>query len=172
MLALSAPEGFVRVSPRNHHYFELTGGTPFIPIGLNIVQVAGHDPDRAMDTMDDWLSQLSTNGGNLVRVWLGSAFWDVEHERSGEYDAARAVRIDKLLELCRKHRIRAKLTLDHFRHFEGTPDWSQKPIHLTSHGGPASSIADFFDGERSRAQFRRKVRWFADRYGSRPEVFG
>jgi hypothetical protein len=172
LLASTAPRGFVRVSPRNRRYFELTDGSPFIPNGLNMVQVPGRDPDRAMETMDDWLSQLSANGGNLVRVWLGSAFWDVEHERSGEYDPARAARIDKLLELCRKYRIRAKLTLDHFRHFEGTPDWSQKPIHLASHGGPASSIADFFDGERSRAQFRRKIRWFADRYGSRPEVFG
>jgi hypothetical protein len=170
--ASESSHGFVRVSPRNRRCFELSDGTPFIPIGLNIVQVPRHDPEHAMDTMEDWLSDLSANGGNLVRVWLGSEFWDVEHSTSGEYDAARAERIGRLLELCRKHRIRAKFTLEHFRHFDDPQDWSQKPIHLTSRGGPASSIVDFFDGERSRAQFRRKIRWFADRFGNRPEIFG
>ncbi len=179
--ALWAPAGlgagetsrrFVRVSPRNRHYFELSDGSPFIPAGLNIVQVPPHDPDRAMETMQDWLSRLSANGGNLVRIWLSSAFWDVEHEKSGEYDPERAVRIDKLLELCRKYGIRAKLTLEHFRHFDGPADWSQKAIHLASQGGPASSIADFFDGGHSREQFRRKIRWLAGRFGNRPEIFG
>ncbi len=171
LLARREGQGFVRVSPRNRRYFELTDGTPFIPIGLNIVQAPAQDPDRAMNTMEDRLSQLSANRGNLVRVWLSSEFWDVEHDRSGEYDAARAARIDKLLELCRKYRLRVKFTLEHFRHFNGPPDWSCRPIHLKSSGGPASSIADFFDGEPSRAQFRRKIRWFAERYANRPEIF-
>jgi hypothetical protein len=164
--------GYVRVSPRDRRYFELSDGSPFIPIGLNIVQLSGPDPTQAMDTMEGWLASLSANGGNLVRVWISSEFWDVEHETSGKYDGAKAARIDWLLDLCRKYRIRAMLTLEHFRHFTGVADWSRKPLHLTSQGGPASSIADFFDGERSRAQFKRKIAWFAGRYGDRPEVFG
>lgn len=164
--------GFVRVSPRNHRYFELSDGTPFIPIGVNLVDFPREHPEWGLDRMEDWLSHLSANGGNFTRVWLSSEFWDVEHVRSGEYDEEKAIRIDKLLELCRRYHIRAKLTLEHFRRFSGEPAWSSKPIHDRAHGGPASSIADFFDGERSRAQFRRKIRWYADRYGSRPEIFG
>jgi hypothetical protein len=148
------------------------GPAPFIPIGVNLVNLPHPDVERGLATMEDWLSHLSANGGNFTRVWLSSEFWDVEHARSGEYDSAKAARIDKLLELCRKYRIRAKLTMEHFRRFSGEPAWSRKAIHDVSQGGPAASIADFFDGERSRAQFKRKIRWYADRYGERPEIFG
>lgn len=169
--AAPSPPQFVRVSQRDRRYFELGSGTPFIPIGLNMVQTPVQEPDRAMSTMEEWISQLSANGGNLIRVWLSSAFWDVEHERSGVYDPDRAARIDKLLALCGKRGVRVKFTLEHFRHFDGKADWSQRPMHEISRGGPASSIGDFFDGERSRQQFKRKIRWFAERYANRPEIF-
>ncbi len=33
-------------------------------------------------------------------------------------------------------------------------------------------MADFFDGEASRAQFRRKIEWYGKRFGERPEIYG
>ncbi|MCX7825212.1 MAG: glycoside hydrolase family 5 protein, partial [Verrucomicrobiae bacterium] len=39
-------------------------------------------------------------------------------------------------------------------------------------GGPAKDTADFFNGERSRAQFKRKLAWLAQRFGDNPTVFG
>ena len=172
LLAVPPAEEFVRINPRDRRYFELSSGDPFIPIGLNIALVPSEDARRAMDTMAEWLSALGANGGNFVRVWIGSPFWDVEHAASGEYDPVRAERIDWLFEQCRKNRIRAKLTIDHFRTFDGSVEWSRKPMHQISNAGPAANIADFFDGERSRAQFRHKLAWLAARYGNRPEIFG
>src|ERR1022692_1198899 len=110
--ALPAPAGpadaYVRVSPRDRRYLELTDGTPYIPVGLNMVgppnQKAGED--AALTGMDEWLTQLSSNGGNYIRVWLSNPFWAVEHEKSGVYDETRAKRIDRLFELCRRHGIR------------------------------------------------------------------
>lgn len=167
-------EDFVRVSPRDARYLELSNGAPYIPIGLNLLAPpAGLDEEASFRQYEEWLKQLAANGGNFIRVWLSHPFWDVEHERSGQYDESRARRIDRLLELCRRHRIRVKLTLEHFRTIGGGPRrWADKPLHHRDQGGPAASIADFFDGEAARAQFRRKIAWYQQRFGARPEIFG
>ncbi|MGE5569908.1 MAG: cellulase family glycosylhydrolase [Rhodospirillales bacterium] len=165
---------FVRVSPHDHRYLELTDGTPYVPVGLNMIAPpGGSDEAEALRGMEAWLDSLSSHGGNYIRVWLSSPFWDVEHERSGVYDAEKAKRIDRLLEMCRKRGIRVKMTLEHFRSIGGGRQrWADKPLHNKANGGPAASIEDFFDGEASRAQFRRKIRWYADRYGDDPIIYG
>ncbi len=114
-------DAFVRVSPRDHRYLELTDGTPYIPIGLNMISPpnAGANEEASLAGMDDWLTRLSSNGGNYIRVWLSSPFWAVEHDKSGVYDEDRARRIDKLLEMCRRLGIRVKLTMEHFRSIGG-----------------------------------------------------
>jgi hypothetical protein len=174
-LRAGAAGEFVRVSSRDRRYFELSDGSPYIPIGLNLIA----PPERAADgtpglqVYEGWLDRLAANGGNYVRAWLSNPFWDVEHARSGEYDEAKAQRIDSLLAMSRRRGIRVKLTLEHFRSIgDGPQPWADKPLHRVANGGPAESIADFFDGARSREQFRRKIAWYAARFGSRPEVFG
>lgn len=161
---------FVRVSPRDSRYLELSNGRPYVPVGLNMI---APPRDGGLDGMDVWLGKLAANGGNFIRVWLGHAFFDVEHRRSGEYDEAKAERIDQMLALCRKHNVRVKMCIESFRHF-GTrrQSWSAKPLHLVANGGPARDIADFFDGQRSREQFKRKLAWYQKRYGNDPAIFG
>ena len=89
------------------------------------------------------------------------------------YDAEKARRIDRLLDLCRKYHIRVKLTMEHFRSIGGGRQaWADKPLHNVANGGPAQSMADFFDGEASRAQFKKKIAWYRDRYGDQPIVYG
>ena len=170
---------YVRVSPRDSRYFELDNGKPFIPIGLNMVGVrATSSDDEALERMESWMKSLSENGGNFFRVWLSSGFWDVEHERCGHYDAAVGKRIDRLFVMARKYNLYLKLTIEHFR--ELNPDdpyakrkaWATKPLHHVSRGGTALSMDDWFTGESSRNQFRKKLDWYADRYGSDPIVFG
>lgn len=163
-------DGFVRVSTRDARYFELSDGRPYIPIGLNLIAPPGDDK---IGVMEDWMRQLSENGGNFIRIWLGHAYFDVEHQRSGEYDTEKARRLDHLLEVARKYNIRVKLCLESFRHL-GTQNqrWSSKPLHLVGNGGTATDIADFFDGLPSRDQFKRKLAWYARRYGSDPIIFG
>ncbi len=170
---------FVRVSPRDSRYLERTDGTPYIPIGLNMISPSGAtrgDEAAGLAEFESWIQQLSANGGNYIRVWLSSPFWDVEHEESGIYDEEKAQRIDRMLEMCRERGIRAKLTLEHFRTIgDDVPNkksWNDKPLHHADNGGTATSIADFFDGEASRALFRKKIRWFADRYGDDPIIYG
>ena len=160
---------FVRVSPRDPRYFELSDGTPYIPIGLNLVG----PPGSGLAGMETWLRKLSANGGNYARIWLSNPFFDVEHGKSGRYDSERAKRIDDLLALARKYGIRLKLCTEHFRHLgEGTQTWAGKPQHLLANGGPARDTADFFKGEAGRRQYKSKLAWYADRYRDEPMVFG
>ncbi|MBM4017957.1 MAG: hypothetical protein FJ288_06445 [Planctomycetes bacterium] len=162
-------QAFVRTSPRDPRYFELSDGRPYIPIGLNMV--GPPSPDKGFAGMEEWLKNLSANRGNFVRVWLSSPYFDIENKRSGQYEEGQARHIDELLAAARRHNIRLKLCLEHFRVFDGT-SWANKPLHLVANGGPAESVADFFDGRRSRDQFKRKLAWFAARCGSDPVVFG
>jgi hypothetical protein len=170
---------YVQVSPRDARYFELDNGQPYIPIGLNMVGVWGESgEDEALGRMDDWMKSLSENGGNFLRVWLSSPFWDVEHQRCGQYDPAVGKRIDRLFAMARKYNLYLKLTIEHFREID--PDdpyakqrpWATKPLHHVSRGGTATSMDDWFTGESSRGQFRKKLDWYAERYGSDPIVFG
>jgi hypothetical protein len=171
-------EKFVRVSPRDVRYLELSDGTPFIPIGLDLCWPPKVAEKEALETMDRWLGQLAANGGNLVRMWLGATFFDIEHSKSGVYEEEKARRIDALFSMARKHGIRLKLTLENFRELDpNTPYAAKTPhqvkaIHHVSQGGPAKSMDDWFAGDASREQFRRKLAWYRNRYGSDPIVFG
>lgn len=173
----STKAAFVRVSPRDHRYLELTDGTPYVPIGLNMISPRGDfDTEAGLAIFDRWFGKLAEQGGNFARVWLSSPFWDVEDQRCGVYDEAKAKRIDALLELARKHGIRLKLTIEHFREIDpdsGYPrTWALKPLHHVSQGGPAQSMADWFDGQAARAMYKKKLDWYAARYGDDPIIFG
>lgn len=167
-----ADESFVRVSPRDSRYFELSNGKPYIPIGLNMIAPPGRDEKQALATMEDWMSKLSANGGNYIRLWLSNPFFDVEHAQSGVYDEEKAKRIDAVLTLARKYNIRVKMTLEHFRHLgDGKQTWAGKPIYQVSRGGPARDIVDFFANPASREQFKKKLDWYAKRYGDDLTIF-
>lgn len=168
-----AEAAFVRVSPRDSRYLELSNGAPYIPIGLNLIAPNTRE-EEGLARMAEWMQKLSANGGNFLRVWISSPFWDVEHRESGAYDEQKAQRIDELLRLAAEHGLRVKLTIEHFREMSDNPRqrWANKPLHLVANGGPARDMADFFDGQASRDQFRRKLKWLADRYGNNPTIFG
>ncbi len=162
---------FVRVSPHDSRYFELSDGSPYIPVGLNMIAPAHHHSAQSgLADIERWMERLSANGGNFARIWLSHRFWDVEHRESGNYDQDKAERIDALLAIARKYGLRVKLTIEHFRTFdEGV--WSGKPLHHVSNGGCAETVTDFFDRPACRRQFKRKIGWYADRYGNNPTVF-
>jgi hypothetical protein len=166
---------YVGVSQRDRRYLELSDGKPYIPIGLNMISPPDvrQGEEAALRGMEAWLASLSANGGNYIRVWLSNDFWDVEHEKSGVYDEEKARRIDRMLDLCRKYGIRVKLTMEHFRTIGGgRQPWADKPLHNIANGGTAQSMADFFDGEPSRALFIRKIDWYGNRYGDQPVIYG
>ncbi len=171
--AIGSPsQPYVCVSSRDARYLELSDGRAYIPIGLNMIAPPGRDEKQALAQMEDWMRKLSANGGNYIRLWLSNPFFDIEHAKSGVYDEDKAKRLDAVLALARKYNIRVKMTLEHFRHLgDGKQTWAGKPIYRVSQGGPAKDIADFFANPASREQFKRKLDWYAKRYGDDPIIF-
>lgn len=68
--AQNADRPYVCVSSRDPRYFELSDGRAYIPIGLNMIAPPGGDEKKALAQMEDWMSKLSANGGNYIRLWL------------------------------------------------------------------------------------------------------
>lgn len=170
-----AMNDYVRVSKRNPKYLELSSGKSFVPIGLNMITPPWDAPtdEGRIKAMDVWLTSLASNGGNYIRLWLSNDFFDVEHEKSGVFDEKKEKLIEQVLELCRKHSIRAKLTLEHFRSIGGgNQPWADKPLHNVANGGTAVSMTDWLANEPSREDYRNKIKWFAQKIGSRPEIYG
>ena len=169
---------FVRVSRENPSYFELTNSTPFIPVGTNICWPRFEQEEKqALATLARRLDKFSAGGGNFFRIWMSHPFYDIEHRGSGDYDPKKLARIKEVLALARERGIRVKLCLEHFRTLEDKPVKFPgsvtfgNPRHHVDRGGPAATMTDFFEGEKSRAQFKKKLHWLADQIGDDPTVF-
>ncbi len=139
---------YIRISPRDPRYLEYSDGTPYIPIGLNLIGMGRFEnTTRGLGQTEDILKKLSKNKGNYFRLWFSDNFYDIEHTKSGEYDQAKASeRLDKVIQLASKYNLHIKATMEHFRHFNTEPAWSAKPLHHVKNGGTATSIKDFFTG--------------------------
>ena len=169
---------YVRVSPRDARYLETDDGRPYIPIGLNMIYppfVKDGDAQARLAALDGWLTKLSSNGGNYIRVWLGNDFYNPEDHQAGEYDLERARRIDAMLALAAKHGIRVKMTIEHFRvvaPVSTKASWAMQPLHHVSRGGLASGMKDWMDSPVARRQFVGKLQFLAGRYRDEPTVYG
>ena len=165
----------IRVSPRDARYLETEDAKPFVPVGLNMIAPGTREEGAGLAQYEAWLKKLAASGGNFVRIWLSSPFWDVEHQKSGVYDEVKARRIDAALAMARRLGIRVKLTLEHFRAVspaESRQTWAVKALHHVEQGGTAANTADFFNGAASRERFKKKLDWYAARYGDDPVIFG
>ena len=110
--------GFIEISKENPSYFQFSDGTPYIPAGINMINPSGryrNEPDSSLFEIEQWMKNLSENGGNYIRVWLSQSFWDLEDKAAGEYSEEKAQRIDRFVELARRYNLRIKMTLEHFR---------------------------------------------------------
>lgn len=160
-------DDFVRVSRSDNRYFEFSDGTPYIPNGFNLVSAPG------MDEVENIFEIMAQNRVNYCRLWIGQDPLDVEHEKSGQYDPERAERIARVIELAHRYGIRLKLCIEYFRDL--VPErktWSDRPWHHVANGGRYESMAEFLESEEGIEHFKQKLRWFADRFGNEPAIFG
>lgn len=168
--AAPSQTSFVRVSRKDKRYFELSDGTPYTPIGLNMIAPPGNE---GFPGMLEWMRKLAGFGGNFIRIWASADFFDVEHVKSGEYDESRAERLAQLFAAARPLGIKVKVCLEHFRHLgEGTQKWAGKPLHHISNGGTATNMVEFMNNAASRDRFKQKLRWLSKKFRDEPAVFG
>ena len=170
--------GFIGVSAQNPSCFQFSDGSPYVPVGINMINPSGkyhNNPDSAMPEIGRWMKNLSANGGNYVRIWLSESFWDMEDKEAGKYSADKIKRIDRFIEMARENKLRIKITLEHFRSVtmeENSQSWATKFIYHTSHGGPLDSIRQYLTSEAGHKLFLDKVDFYHKRYGSDTLFFG
>jgi hypothetical protein len=170
--------GYVSASKTNPSYFELSDGTPYIPVGINMISPGGkyrNNPDSALWEMGQWMKKLSDNGGNYIRVWLSSPFWDIEDAKVGQYSSEKARRIDSLIVMARRYNIRIKMTFEHFRSLtleENNQPWAVKSVYHRSNGGPLDSIRQYLSTAEGKKLFIDKLDFYGKRYGSDTIFFG
>ena len=169
---------FVQISKRDPRYFELSNGKPYIPIGLNMITPPWRDDDDLTKLENEWFKPLHENKGNFIRVWLATPDLDIERVGSGIFEEKPPAKLNRLFALARKYGIRLKLCTENFRTLgENGPktptiDWDYRIQHLKENGGPAETTLEFFTGEAGRAQYKRKLNWYAEHFGSDPIIFG
>lgn len=176
--SVAMPGRFIEVSAENPTCFAFSDGSPFIPVGINMINPGGRyrdNPDSSLLEIDDWMRKLSENGGNYIRVWLSQSFWDIEDKAAGKYSEEKAKRIDSFIAMARKYNLRIKMTLEHFRSLtmeENPQAWAIKPVYHISGGGPLDSIREYLSSPEGHKLFLDKVDFYRERYGSDTLFFG
>jgi hypothetical protein len=170
--------GFIGVSKVNPSYFSFSDGTPYVPVGINLINPSWKShgkPDSSMIEIGKWMKNLSDNGGNYIRVWLSESFWDMEDAKAGEYNPEKIERIDKFISLARKYKLHIKITLEHFRSItleENNQSWATKFVYHTSKGGPLDSVRQYLATEAGYKLFLDKADFYKKHFGADTLFFG
>lgn len=163
--------GFVRVDPRNSHYFVFDDGTPYVPVGENIGWSTG-DPIADYGT---WLDSLAAAGGNFARVWMAPWGFSIEWLDTGlgNYDLrqSRAYQLDQVMDLMAQHNVYVMLSLLNHGQFSVTTDaaWDQNPFNAVN-GGPLDTPADFATNPEAIRLWNQRLRYIAARWGYSPNI--
>lgn len=170
---------FVRVSRADQRYFELSDGSPYIPIGNNICWERYLTEEKAvLAKMEERYRALAANRGNFTRLWLSSPFYDLEPRRPGDFDAAAVRHLEQLLAIARRHGIRVKLCLEHFRSMDYAPPAFPGSVAMsraefgTGKGGPFADMTHYFTSQEGKEAFLRKLDFYARRWKDEPAIFG
>lgn len=97
-------------------YLKLPNGDTFIPIGLNLAFPQFYESDEeARALYRDWIGNLADNGGNFIRLWVATPFFDAEGEKCGDFRSEKTANLCTVLDYAKDCGVKVKLTLDHFR---------------------------------------------------------
>lgn len=170
--------GFVKVSPRDHHYFEFQDGKPYFPIGANVCWAG----PRGTFDYDTWFADYGKAGANYARLWLGP-WWSTfaletpgsstDGKGFGRIDLANAWKIDDVLRTARKNGLYLMLCIDSFNTLKGLGEhaaWDNSPVNKAK-GGPIRSWGDFWTNPVVATGYRNKLRYLAARFGADSHVF-
>ena len=174
-------KNFVGVSKTDCRYLALKDGSTYIPIGLNFCWPPnawnGKDEEKTLKEVEEQLENLAKNGGNFVRIWISADFTEPE-VAEGIYDENKAKRLDRIVEMCAKRGIKAKMCLQHFRLLSGrTPSHGVSDKHYTrkiydkKFGGSFADCADFCTSKEGKALYLKRMDFFAKRYADNPTIF-
>lgn len=99
----------MKISTVYNRYFADDNGKTFIPIGSNLCFYShkiGASESETLNSYEQWFKNLSANGGNFTRIWLGNRFFDVMPDKMGEFDASSTRHLRTIIKMAEKYDIR------------------------------------------------------------------
>ncbi len=169
----STSHGLVRLSPRNHEYFEYSDGTAYFPIGANVCW----GNDKGTYSYDDWIPAYGKVGANYMRFWLGPSWVTFAMEVSGkteegqgfgQFELPNAWRLDRELTQAQANGLNVMLTIDSYntlRAHDAYPAWDHAPANKDN-GGPIRIWTDFWTNASVDQVYRSKLRYLVARYSA------
>ncbi|NIK78070.1 hypothetical protein FHS15_003208 [Paenibacillus castaneae] len=176
--------GFVVISERDGRYFECSNGEAICVFGINLCSASSYplsegkefqisDQFGTLGLLDynRWFHEFSENGGNFVRLWLSSSYFEPETGIAGDLDLVKLARLDQVVELARVYGIRLKFCLEHFRTLDPfRSEWSNRVLEHPLNGKHPKDMDDWFTNEEWQSLWWRKVEAYVARYGDDPVV--
>jgi len=182
--------GFVKVSQKDHRYFELTNGKSYFPIAVNLcypekIPVSDNTEFGVKEgycymglrQYERWFKRLSENGVNMARIWIGHPYFTPDTLDSEVLDLAQFSKIDALLELAKKYGIKLKITFEQFRYTDPFGKGLQPALSyifnkkIRLNGEYCESINEWITSENWKKAWLNKVHEFAKRYAGDTEIF-
>lgn len=181
--------GFVRVSRKDHRYFELDNGMFFFPIGHNI-----RSPyDARMDKQFPWayrwpegssaylryFNAMRRHGENMTEVWMAAWSLGLEWNKDwpgyygvGQYNLRNAWELDRVLEAAEANGIYVNLVIHNHGKFSTwcDPEWDSNPFNVRS-GGYLERPELYFSDPRALEAFRKLMRYIVARWGYSTHIF-
>ena len=191
----SGSPGFIRVSKKDPRYFEFSDGTWFYPIGHNLHSPSDDTPravklqkaigaavlpDHGTFSYDRLFKKMAAHGENFAEVWM-CAWWlglewvaDWRHYGGlNRYNLLSAWRLDYVVDLARKHGLYLHLVIDNHGKCSTwcDPEWEDNP-YARANGGFLDSPEHFFENERAKENYRKKLRYIIARWGHSTRIMG
>lgn len=170
------PQGYLRVSRSDPHYFEFDNGEYFYPLVINMRD--GGDQAQAQPgtyACDDFFALFQREGINLVRTWMCDWWSGIEgsdnyHSRFsglGRYCMYNAWRLDYTVDLAAQHNLYLQISFNRhgqLRRDKFDAEWQYNPFSVNN-GGFLPSPAMFFSSQRVKELFRQRYRYTVARWG-------
>lgn len=152
----SANHGFVRLATEDPRYFVFDDGTAFFPVG--------HDVPWGVDNVLRYFPRMKEHEENAT--YFIQVSWDelFEWAKLGDYDLDRAARLDRVINAARDNGIYLKLSFDVHDAFRPSKAWLQNPYNAIR-GGPCQTVNDFYTSPAAFAQYAKRLRYIAARWG-------
>ena len=165
----SASQGFVRLD-KKRGIFQFDRGAIFLPIGQNLCWGPGTQPLQAYDK---WMSELSKQKANYIRVWMAPWGFRLENKEKGlgRYDQLRAWQLDELFERCQRMGIYVQLCLLNHGAFSRNqdPDWHNNPYNQKL-GGMCRIPDEFATNPKAKMMYQRLLQYMVNRWGYSPNL--
>ncbi len=127
------PGGFVSVSD-DPHYFMLSSGHSFVPIGIKlqpqkIADAEYYTSEELNFGIAPYLRRIKNfaeNGGNLVNICLTDPLFNIRTEFSNVTRSEAFFNLWHVIECCRENNVKVKLTLESFKTLKNDASFAKK----------------------------------------------